>query len=58
MRSDAAEALAQDHKLRDYVELAQSIAAANAGLGAWDQIAPRIESHCRSRSLRRRRGCS
>jgi hypothetical protein len=39
-----AEALAQDHQLRDYVELAQSIAASNAGLAAWDQIAPRIES--------------
>ena len=39
---DAAAALAQDQKLRDYVELAQSIAASNAGLGAWDQAASRI----------------
>ena len=39
-----AQALAQDHQLRDYVELAQSIAASNAGLAAWDQIAPSIES--------------
>jgi hypothetical protein len=39
-----AEILSQDHQLRDYVELAQSIAASNAGLAAWDQLAPRIES--------------
>ena len=39
-----AETLSQDHQLRDYVELAQSIAASNAGLAAWDQLAPRIES--------------
>jgi hypothetical protein len=42
--ADAAGALAQDQKLRDYVELAQSIAASNAGLGAWDTLAPQIES--------------
>ena len=31
-------------KLRDYVGLAQSIAASNAGLGAWDTLASQIES--------------
>ena len=41
---DAAASLANDEKLRDYVELVQSIAASNAGLGAWDQVAPQIES--------------
>ena len=38
-----AKALAQDQQLRDYVELAQSVASANAGLGAWDQLAPTIQ---------------
>jgi hypothetical protein len=40
---DAAVALAQDQKLRDYVELVQSIAASNAGFGAWDQVTPQIQ---------------
>ena len=36
--------LAQSQELRSYVELAQGVAAGNAGLRAWDQLAPNIES--------------
>ena len=40
----AASALAQDPNLRDYVGLVQSIASANAGLIAWEQLAPTIQN--------------
>src|SRR5262245_49210710 len=40
----AASKLAQDQGLRDYVQLAQSIAAAQAGTNAWETLAPTIEN--------------
>src|SRR5262249_5890332 len=40
-----ASALAQDPNLRDYLGLVQSIASANAGLIAWEQLAPTIQNN-------------